>query len=62
MKKFKEIEMLVIKTYDYLSMLIRKIIKQNNIIKKRKAGYWKNKVVIKEDFDDLPDDFMDFFK
>lgn len=48
--------MLVIKTYSYLSILIRKI------IKKRKAGYWEGKVVVKEDFDDLPDDFMDFFK
>ncbi len=28
----------------------------------RKPGYWKGKVVIKEDFDDLPDDFMEFFK
>lgn len=54
--------MLVIKTYNYLFLLIQKIIKQNNITKKRKAGYWEGKVVMKEDFDDLPNDFMNFFK
>ncbi|MFY9589953.1 hypothetical protein [Rickettsia endosymbiont of Halotydeus destructor] len=54
--------MLVIIMYNYLFTLIRKIIKQSNITKKRKPGYWEGKVIIKEDFDNLPKDFMDFFK
>ncbi|MCZ6901284.1 MAG: type II toxin-antitoxin system Phd/YefM family antitoxin [Rickettsia endosymbiont of Ixodes persulcatus] len=39
-----------------------KLVQYNSKKQPRKPGYWEGKVVIKEDFDDLPDDFMDFFK
>ncbi|CEO17572.1 hypothetical protein RMONA_06065 [Rickettsia monacensis] len=39
-----------------------KLIQYNPKKQRRKPGYWEGKVVVKEDFDDLPDDFMDFFK
>ena len=39
-----------------------KLIKYNTTTQKRQPGYWKGKVTIKEGFDKLPDDFMNFFK
>lgn len=39
-----------------------KLVQYNSKQQKRKPGYWEGKVTIAEDFDDLPDDFMDFFK
>jgi len=39
-----------------------RLVQYNSNKQKRKPGYWEGKVNIKEDFDKLPDDFMDFFK